>query len=104
MSHPKLFQQAEPNHGAMVTIATFQAQDKESVLAPQATLEEEIHNVIAPGQESNVFLNELDGIWFGGVDKNKNGINFSDLKNKKKDDVKYSALIYRRIIHQWRLI
>jgi hypothetical protein len=89
MSRPQLFQQVEPNHGATVTIVTFQDRDKELVLARQETLDEEIRSVIAPGQESQVFINDLDGIWFGGVNKSKNGINLVALKNKKKEDVEY---------------
>ncbi len=58
----------------MVTIVTFQAQDKGVVLACQETLEEEPHNVIAPGQEDKIFLNDIAGIWFGGVNKTKNGV------------------------------
>lgn len=69
MSWPKLFQQAEPNNGATVTIVTFQDQDKELIIARQETLEEDIRNVIAAGQENQVFLNDLDGIWFSGVNK-----------------------------------
>lgn len=55
MSRPQLFQQAEPNHGTTVTIVTFQAIDKEYVLAHQASLEEEIRSVLAPGQEGKIF-------------------------------------------------
>jgi hypothetical protein len=93
MSRPQLFQQAEPNHGATVTIVTFQASDKDFVMALQETLEEEICNVLAPDQEQKIFLNEFDGIWFGGVNKTKKGLQYSSLKNKTKDDVDYSAHI-----------
>jgi hypothetical protein len=93
MSRPQLFQQTEPNHGATVTIVTFQASDKDFVMALQETLEEEICNVLAPDQEQKIFLNEFDGIWFGGVNKTKKGLQYSSLKNKTKDDVDYSAHI-----------
>ena len=61
MTRPQLFQQAEPNHGAMVTIVTFQHQDHELVLARQAALEEEIRNIIAEGEEEKIFINNIDG-------------------------------------------
>jgi hypothetical protein len=93
ISRPQLFQQAEPNHGAMVTIVTFQASEKDIVIARQDTLEEELRNVIAPGQENKLFLNEFDGIWIGGVNKNKKGVHYTSLKNKTKDAADYSAHI-----------
>lgn len=73
MSRPQLFQQAEPNHGATVTIVTFQAQDREQVLAHQASLEDEIHQVIAEGESEKIFLDDNEGIWFDGVNKQKSG-------------------------------
>jgi len=81
MSRSQLFQQAEPNPAAVVTIVTFQAQDREMVMARQATLEEEIRNVIADGKENKVFLNDTDGIWFSGVNKNKNGNVLSNVRH-----------------------
>jgi len=93
MTRPQLFQQAEPNHGATITIVTFQASDKDLVLARQDTLEEEIRNVLAPDREQKIFMNEFDGIWFGGVNNTKRGIQYSSIKNKTKDDVDYSAHI-----------
>ena len=93
MTRPQLFQQAEPNHGATITIVTFQASDKNLVLVRQDTLEEEIRNVLAPDQEQKIFMNEFDGIWFGGVNNTKRGIQYSSIKNKTKDDVDYSAHI-----------
>jgi len=95
MSRPQLFQQAEPNPAAVVTIVTFQAQDREMVMARQATLEEEIRNVIADGKENKVFLNETDGIWFSGVNKNKNGNVLSNVRHCSKDDAAYFDHINR---------
>jgi hypothetical protein len=54
-------------------MVSYQKQDHELVIARQATLETELHNIIAPGEEANLFLNPDDGIWFGGVKKNKHG-------------------------------
>jgi hypothetical protein len=95
MSRPQLFQQVEPNNGATVTIVTFQNQDKEFVIARQETLEEEIRNVIAPGQELQVFVNDIKGIWFGGVNKNRNGIKLSSFSHKNKEEAEYTAHINR---------
>jgi hypothetical protein len=50
MSRPQLFQLAEPNLSAVVTIVTFQAQDQELAIARQPSLEAEIRQVIAPGE------------------------------------------------------
>jgi hypothetical protein len=33
----------------------------------------EIQQIIAEGQEDNVFVNDSDGIWFGGVNKTNTG-------------------------------
>lgn len=73
MARPQLFQQAEPNHGGMVTIVTFQEQDRPLVVARQETLEDEICHVIADGKSEKVFLNDIEGLWFGGVNRNKSG-------------------------------
>jgi len=81
ISHPQLFEQEEPNHGAMVTIVTFQASDRDLVMARQSSFEEELRTVIAEGQEHHVFLDDIDGIWFSGVEKNTKGsLNLSSQK------------------------
>jgi hypothetical protein len=43
------------------------------VIARQATLETEIRNVITEGEEDKIFIRTAEGIWFGGVNKNRNG-------------------------------
>jgi len=60
MSHPQLFQNVEPNHGTTVTIITYQAQDHTYVIACQATLENELRQIIEPG-EGKIFLNDSEG-------------------------------------------
>jgi hypothetical protein len=73
MSRPQLFQQAEPNFSAVVTIVTFQAQDHALVVAHQATLESKICQAIADGEEDKVFSDPDIGLWFGGVNRPKLG-------------------------------
>jgi hypothetical protein len=45
--------------------------DHTHVIAHQATLKSEICQIIEPGEERKVFLNESEGLWFGGVNKSK---------------------------------
>jgi hypothetical protein len=73
MLQPQLFQQAEPNLSTVVTIVTFQAQDRDLVLAQQTTLESKIRQVIADREAGKIFVDEEEGIWFGGANKSKSG-------------------------------
>jgi hypothetical protein len=73
MSRPQLFQLAEPNISGVTTIVTFQFTDKPYIESRKSTLETEIRKIIEPGEENKVFLDNKDGLWFGGVRKNKNG-------------------------------
>jgi hypothetical protein len=58
----------KPNITGIVTMVTFQKQYSALVYACQKTLE---WQVIADDEEYNVFVNEEDGIWFGGVNKTR---------------------------------
>ncbi len=73
MSRPQLFSQVEPNSGAHVTVVTFQSQDRDMVMDRQASLENEIRQVLASDQSQNVFKNDSEGIWFGAVTQTKEG-------------------------------
>jgi hypothetical protein len=73
MSCPQLFQFVEPNSSGVVTLATFNSCDKAFIDKRRKTLEDEIRSLIDHTEESKVFLNPEDGIWFGGVNKTKNG-------------------------------
>jgi len=66
MSHPQLFQQVEPNFGAVVTIVTYQADDHDLVIARQSSLEAEIHQVLADGEEDKFFTDSSDGVFVWG--------------------------------------
>jgi hypothetical protein len=73
MSHPQLFQHVEPNIFGVVMMVTFQKQDLPLVIARQNTLEMEIRQIIADGEEDKIFVDNEEGIWFGGVSKTKTG-------------------------------
>lgn len=94
MSCPQLFQHVKLNHGATVTIVTYQAQSHQLAIAHQATLENEIRQIIEPEEEKNIFLNDSKGLWFGGVHKSKTGRIFLH-NNADKADHDYTSHINR---------
>jgi hypothetical protein len=73
MSRPQLFQHVEPNISGVVTMVICQKQDLPLVLARQNSLEMEIRQIIADGEDDKVFIDTAEGIWFGGVSKTKTG-------------------------------
>jgi len=94
MSRPQLFQQVEQNISGIVTMVTFQKQDQELVYKSQNTLEAEIRQVIADGEEENVFVDDSDGIWFSGVNKTKTG-KLLVAKQVDKSSLEYNKHISR---------
>jgi hypothetical protein len=93
MSRPQLFYQVEKNSGAHVTIIMFQSQDHDLVMDCQASLENEICQVLASDQSQNAFINDSEGIWFGAVTKTKEG-NIKPLSSSaSKPDIVYSSHI-----------
>jgi hypothetical protein len=74
MSQSQLFQFIEPNTSGMVTLATYQSKDKLLVEARQQSLESKLRQVIAPDKAGKLFKNEIEGLWFGGAAKQKNGV------------------------------
>ncbi len=89
MSHHQLFTQVEPNPVAMVTIVTYQARDHELV----TTLESEIRNIIKDGEARKIFIDDTEGLWFGGVNNPKYGRRTFDSTNANKEDIAYSSHI-----------
>jgi hypothetical protein len=89
---PQLFQQVEPNFGAVVTIITCQA-DHDLVIAHQSSLEAEIHQVLADGEEDKLFTDSSDGIWFGSINKNRGTLSVPSMY--LKDDADYSSHLQR---------
>jgi hypothetical protein len=73
MLRPRLFQIVDPNAGQTCTIVSFQKCDRNYIEQRKTTLEKEIRAVLAPGESENVFLNDNDGIWFGGHVRTRNG-------------------------------
>jgi hypothetical protein len=74
MSRPQLFQFVEPNNSGTTTLATFQVQDKEFIEKRKETLENELRAIVSPKNIDKLFISEIDGIWCGGILKNKGGI------------------------------
>lgn len=85
MCRSQLFQFIEPNASGMVTLATYQSQDKKYVEERQLTLEQEIRQVLAHGEAEKVFKNDDEGIWFGSVSKQKNGRIISSQQPNKQN-------------------
>lgn len=73
MQRNRLFHIIDPNAGNTCTIATFQKVDKAFIEQRKLSLEQEIRSVLEKGEASKVFLDEVEGIWFGGTVKHKNG-------------------------------
>jgi hypothetical protein len=83
MSRPQLFQHVEPNISGIIIMVTFQKQDSTHVIACQKTLEGEIRQVIAKGEDENVFVCNEEGIRFGGVNKTKTGRILAEQQKEK---------------------
>jgi hypothetical protein len=73
MSRPQLFQFVEPNNSGVTTLATFQTQDKSHVETRKCTLEAELRSIVLSSDLEKLFLSVTDGIWSGGITKNKGG-------------------------------
>jgi hypothetical protein len=73
MSRPVLFQQVENNSSGQVVMVSYQKTDTPLVRLRQNTIEGEIKRIIAEGEAEKVFLDEVAGMWFGSVFKNKGG-------------------------------
>jgi hypothetical protein len=66
MSRNNLFQVVDPNAGQTCTVVSFQKVDCPYVEQRKISLEKELRSVLAPGERENVFINDTDGLWFGG--------------------------------------
>jgi hypothetical protein len=69
----RLFHIINPNAGNTCTIATFQKADKAYIEQWKLSLEQGKKSVLEKGEASKVFIDEVDGIWFGGTVKQVNG-------------------------------
>jgi hypothetical protein len=83
----------EPNIAAMDTIITFLSQDYNLVMAHQETLEAEIRQVLADGEENKVFVDPEEWIWFGGVKKSKQGRLNISMQNSDRESMAYVSHI-----------
>jgi hypothetical protein len=73
MSRSFLFQHIEPNATGVVAMAVYQKADQAYIEKRKLTLETEIRQVIANGEDTKVFQDSKEGMWFGSVFKNKGG-------------------------------
>jgi hypothetical protein len=73
MSRSKLFQVVDPNAGQTCTIVSFQKCDRSYIEQRKTSSENELRSVLAPSESENVFMNDADGIWFGGHVRSRNG-------------------------------
>lgn len=73
MSRPQLFQMVETDSTREIILVTYQKCDKHYVSARKMTLEIDIKAQLAPGEVSNVFISEMEGLWFTPVTKTKHG-------------------------------
>jgi hypothetical protein len=73
MSRNRLFQLADPNAGQTCTIVTFQKNDRLFIDQRKASIEQELRSVLAQGEASKLFTDEVEGIWFGGHARKRNG-------------------------------
>jgi hypothetical protein len=71
MSRSQVFQVVETNPMGSVVLATFQQADREYVLARRSSLEQELRSVLQDGENSKMFLSELEGLWFDTMSKKK---------------------------------
>jgi len=77
----------------MDTIITFLSQDYNLVMAHQETLEAEIRQVLADGEENKVFVDPEEWIWFGGVKKSKQGRLNISMQNSDRESMAYVSHI-----------
>lgn len=73
MLRPQLFQFIEPNNSGVTTLATFQAQDREFIEKRKDNIENELRAIVASEDIDKLFLSNMEGIWCGGISKNKGG-------------------------------
>lgn len=88
MSRNRLFQVVDPNAGQTCTIVTFQKSDKHFIEQRKFTLEKELRAILAPGESSKLFVDDVEGIWFGGNARKKNGKTIA-LTIPNKSDIDY---------------
>jgi hypothetical protein len=73
MSHPLLFQHFEANATGTIHMAIYQRSDHDLVTARLASIQQEILQVLAEGEEAKIFANPQEGLWFGNVHQNSQG-------------------------------
>lgn len=84
MHRPQLFQFIEPNSSGEVTIATYQELDKAFIDKQKETIESKIHHLILTREENKLFINDIDGRWFGSILKKTDRVEFLPWHNPTK--------------------
>lgn len=96
MSRKFLFHIVDPNAGQTCTIVSFQKCDRMYIEQRKINLENEIRAVLEQGECNKVFLNNEEGIWFGGHVRKKNGKPIA-LSVPHKADLEYIQLAESRL-------
>jgi hypothetical protein len=63
--------QVENNSSGQVVMVSYQKADHPFVKLRQATIEGEIRQILAEGEAEKIFLDEVEGMWFGSVYKKR---------------------------------
>lgn len=75
-------------------IVTYQAVDHNFIIARQSTLKSELRHILADGEDDHLFVDTVDGIWFGGVNKTKSGTIVPQAQHTK-ESIAYSSHLQR---------
>jgi hypothetical protein len=96
MTSKQLYQHAEPNSNSEVTMVVYHKLNHDLVMAHQNTLEKELQSVLAPGQEENLLLSPDEGIWFGGVLRQKGG-KILHSKQPSKQEMEHASRVSKML-------
>ena len=56
-----------------IHMAVYQKMDHDTIMERTKTLEGEIALLLVKGEESKVFINPAEGMWYGSAHQNKQG-------------------------------
>jgi hypothetical protein len=65
-------------------------------MARQTTLEKELRSVLVLGEETKIFINPDDGIWFGGIMRHKGGRIFHS-KQPNKQEIEHASMVNKML-------
>jgi hypothetical protein len=95
MTRPLLFQHFEPNSMKTIHMAVYQKMDHDTIMERTKTLEGEIALLLVKGEESKVFINPAEGMWYGSVHQNKQGqtVKTTNLTKPGQDYVNHMMIV-----------